>query len=385
MTTNAVTTNGTQTPASAVLPAVSRGGAAVPWATVLPLAAVLAYADGYWIVSERGAVGAIERTQEPFVSWLRESTLILPIFVAVVLAALTVALTRFGPTARGGRAVAATSLLVVAAGTAAGIAALAASAAYDYRLESDQLQLMNSMHGICVADCLAQAQQSTLSAQLKAVLIVSGFILATNLVLAGWVVALSGGRLHLTSTRRQSAIGPQHEARGRAQDLRLIVVGTLLGSAVIHAAVIPNHLAEWPAAAAFFILLSIAELVIGVLLLARANQTGLLVTAAAMSAGSLVIWCWSRAVGLPFGPAAGAPDAVGVADVVCSALEIVTIVVAVRILRNGSELRRRPAAIAHTRWLTLVAIIAATAIGIAGTAPGWFDGADSQSEMIMTN
>ncbi len=369
----------------AASPGALRSSGEVPWATVLPLAAVLAYADGYWIVSERGAVGAIERTQEPFVSWLRESTVLLPIFVLAVLAALTVALATFGPTVRCGRTVVATSLLVVAAGTVSGIAALSVSAAYDYRLESDQLQLMNSMHGICVGDCLAQAQQSTLSAQLKAVLIVSGFILATNLVLVGWAVALAGGRLPITSTRRRSSSKPQHQGGGLPQDLRLIVVSTLLGSAVIHAAVVPHHLAEWPAAAAFFMLLCIAECVVGGLLLARVGRNGPLVVAAAISAGALVIWFWSRTVGIPFGPAAGVTEAVGIADVICCVLEIVTLVVAVRILRRRYELHERSATISHTRWLIIVAIVAATVIGIAGTAPGWIDGPGSQSEMIMTN
>ena len=48
----------------------------VPWLTVVPLAAVLAYADGFWVIAMRGAAGAIERTQGPAAMWLRESTII---------------------------------------------------------------------------------------------------------------------------------------------------------------------------------------------------------------------------------------------------------------------------------------------------------------------
>jgi len=40
---------------------------------------------------------AIERTQGPFASWVRESTLNVPLFAFAVLAALTMALRRFGP------------------------------------------------------------------------------------------------------------------------------------------------------------------------------------------------------------------------------------------------------------------------------------------------
>src|SRR3954454_475705 len=94
------------------------GSQAVPWWTVVFLAVLMAYADGFWLISLRGAVGAIERTQEPFAAWLRESTAFLPVFVLAVLAALTLALRWLGP-APSRRRTAAAALLVVAAGTLA--------------------------------------------------------------------------------------------------------------------------------------------------------------------------------------------------------------------------------------------------------------------------
>ena len=78
----------------------ARARLAVPWLTVLPLAIVMAYADGFWMVALRGAVGAIERTQEPFTSWWRESTLGLPLYVFAVLGALMLAMRWFGPVLR---------------------------------------------------------------------------------------------------------------------------------------------------------------------------------------------------------------------------------------------------------------------------------------------
>jgi len=92
-------------PARDALPDSRRG---VPWKTVVTLAAVLAYADGYWLVSLRGAIGAIERTDHPFASWLRESTAVLPVFVFAVLAALTLALHWFSPRVGETRTVGAT-------------------------------------------------------------------------------------------------------------------------------------------------------------------------------------------------------------------------------------------------------------------------------------
>ena len=115
----------------------------------MTLAVVMTYADGYWLASLRGAVGAIERTQSPFASWLRESTVVLPVFVFAVLGALTLALRWFGPVAGRPRAVATTALLVVAAGTIVGLAAIVASSAYDYHLQSAQMRLMGVMHADC--------------------------------------------------------------------------------------------------------------------------------------------------------------------------------------------------------------------------------------------
>jgi glucan phosphoethanolaminetransferase (alkaline phosphatase superfamily) len=175
----------------------------VPWLTVVPLAVVLAYADGFWMISLRGAVGSIERTGEPFVSWLRESTLLLPVFVLAVLGALVLAARWFGPALRKPKTVVATALLVVAAGTLVGIAALAASAAYDYHLQSTQLQFMGSMRSMASMPAMAQEQeQASLGLQVRAVGLGSGILLVTNLVLVGWVVALKGGRLDVRTTRQ---------------------------------------------------------------------------------------------------------------------------------------------------------------------------------------
>src|SRR6185369_14479310 len=144
----------------------------VPWLTVVPLAVALAYADGFWLVALRGAVGSIERTGQPFASWLRESTLTLPMFVFAVLGALTAAARWFGPVVRKPKTIVVTALLVVAAGTLVGIAGLVASSAYDYHLQAIQLQLMDSMRSMPSMPSMgstAQQQQASLRLQVRAV------------------------------------------------------------------------------------------------------------------------------------------------------------------------------------------------------------------------
>jgi hypothetical protein len=188
-----------------------------PWLTVLAMAVVLAYGDGFWMTSLRGAVGSVERTQGPFATWLRESTLVLPVFIFAVLGALTLGTRLFGPVLRRPKTVVATAMLIVAAGTMVGIAEIAASSAYDYHLQSSQLELMESMRSTDSTGSMGsmdsmgsmgsteQQQQATLGLQVRAVGYGSGLLLVTNLVLVGWVLAIRGGRLDVVRMTRQRA------------------------------------------------------------------------------------------------------------------------------------------------------------------------------------
>jgi len=175
----------------------------VPWLAVV-----------YWIISLRGAAGAIERTQQPALTWLRESTLVLPIFVLAVLGALALAARWFGPVLHKSKTVVATALMVVVAGTLVGIGLLAASSAYDYHLQSDQLERMSSSmrhtsapgsflpQQDAQANFLAGRKQASLDLQVRVLGLGSPILLVTNLVLVGWVVALRGGRLDVSKTRQ---------------------------------------------------------------------------------------------------------------------------------------------------------------------------------------
>lgn len=348
---------------------LGEGQLSVPWSTILPLAVVLAYADGFWLVSLRGAVGAIERTQSPFATWLRESTLMLPVFVFAVLGALTLAQRRFGPVLRSSRTVVATALLVVVTGTVAGFVEMAASSAYDFSLQSAQLHLMQSLSHTTVGHL--QSQQATFWLQVRAVVYGSAILLATNVVLVGWVVALRGGRLNVSTPRphagssRTATAQVAGEQGSRVEDLRHLLAALLLGSALIHGSVVPEHLTVWGAAGAFFVVLVTGELAVAVALVVR-RQHAALFAAVVISIGPLTLWLYSRTIGVPFGQGAGV-EPVGLADSMACLLEIGTLIVAVVLLRRRAQLLRRPAASAHVGWLILVAVIAITAIGFAGT------------------
>ncbi len=357
---------------------VPQGRLGVPWLTAMPLAVVLAYADGFWMTSLRGAVGSIERTQGPFASWLRESTIVLPFFVLAVLGALTLALRLFGSELRRSTTVLATALLVVGSGTVVGIAEMAASSAYDYYLQSGQLQLMDAMRDTCAGGrCLAQEQQASLWLQVRAVGYGSGILLVTNLILVGWVVAIRGGRLNLSRT-----LAADQAHANRTDGSRLLLAAGLFGSAAIHAAVAPEHLSEWAAAGVFFLVLAAAQLAVAALLLVR-RQPVLLLAAALASLGPLALWLYARTVGMPFGPGAGVPERIGLADCAACVLQVSTLLAAVVLLRGRGRPRRRPTS-AHVTWLTLVAVTAVTVIGLAGSGLPWFeDFAGSGGQSVM--
>lgn len=332
--------------------------AEVPWLLVIALAATLAYVDGFWTTSLRGAVGAIERTQSPFASWLWESTLTIPMFAAAVLGALTLALRWFGPVPLRARTWIAVTLLIVAAGTLAGIAELAVSEAYDYRLQVTHLVAMSDT---CTGDCLAGQQRATLDLQLSALGYGAMLLLVSNLVLVLWVLALAGGRVAVATTRRR---GASATLRTRSHDLGLAVAFGLAGAGAVHLAVVPEHLEAWPAAAVFFVALALAQLATAFLALRRPRRAVWLV-AVGLSAATLVLWLVSRAVGLPFGPEAGAPEAVGLADLAAGTLEAVTLVTGAVLIRMR-DVEGRSLTAAHSGRLALTALVAVTVLGLGG-------------------
>lgn len=322
-----------------------------------------------------GAVGAIERTSAPFHSWLRESLLTLPVFVLAVLVALEFARRRFGSTLHRAGTVAVTLALVAAAGTVAGLGLLVANAAYDYHLQSIQLREMGTMGGKCLGECLAQQQQATLDLQVHAVLFGAALLLVTNLLLVAWVAALRGRRVQLSPTRdRVQGHGatPRFTVQQtRSNDLRLLAAAACVASAVVHAAVVPEHLTEWGAPGAFFVLLAAAELGTAVLVLLRRSRLAWL-AAAAVAAAPLPLWLFSRVVGMPFGPEPWTPEPIGLTDTMATLLELLALVVSLAALRSTDRVRR-PALSTHTRRLLVLAVLTLTAAGLAGTQLAWFD------------
>ena len=279
-----------------------------PWSTVLPLAVVAAYGSGFWLIVIRGAVGAIERTQAPFATWLEESTLLLPLYVFAVIAALTLALRWFGRGPWRAREVALTLLLVAVGATLAATVVQAVSAVFDYRLQTTQVTNMAAHMPLCGVRCIAEQQHAGLVLQLHALGLGSFVMLVSNVVLLAFVVGLRGGRLDLVSSHR-----PQERGAGRVahfDNVDRFLLATLLGAAAIHATVIRGHLTQWPLGGVAILLLMVAEVDAALLFLLRLRFMQVL-GAAAVSAVPLALWLYAHTAGLPFGPHAGAIQPLG--------------------------------------------------------------------------
>jgi hypothetical protein len=160
-------------------------------------------------------------------------------------------------------------------------------------------------------------------------------------------------------TRAPSTPVPQ---QGASEGVRVLLVATLLGGAVVHAAVVREHLDHWPAAGLFFVVLAVGGLIVGVALLSRVDNLRLL-AALAFTVGPMLVWLVSRTTGLPFGPEAGEPEPVGVTDTAACLLALAGAGAALILLRAANWLRGR-ALPAAARLVGLGLVVVVTVVGL---------------------
>ena len=154
-----------------------------------------------------------------------------------------------------------------------------------------------------------------------------------------------------------------------ADVLRLTAVFTLLGAAVIHASVTVEHFEEWVAAGVFFVVITVAEAGLGVLLVWTPRRALYLVVLA-LSAATVLVWAVSRTTGLPLGPEAGTPEGVGRPDTISTLFELVTVVVTLPLVVGLSRLPTlHPRS--NQRWvaIALVAALVLTLTTLAVASP----------------
>ena len=152
----------------------------VSWATIILFAVVISYVNGFWVTSLQITVGSLERSEPPFGRWLRDSSIMLPLYAAGVLVAVLLARRWFGRSKRTVVRAAGAGVLIVAVCTLVGIVEVANSAAYDYQLQTEHIELVDGLQprptrrrhpphaqtDACVGTCAAK--QSTLGLHVRA-------------------------------------------------------------------------------------------------------------------------------------------------------------------------------------------------------------------------
>ena len=174
------------------------------------LGVILAYADGYLLVALTGAVGAIQRTSQPFAAWLEESAILVPFFILTELLVLWMIRRRTGPVSRSWKSVVVAALLLAVGCTVTGVVAVAASAAYDFHLQTELIDfssrfsdqpgdpLIKAGSTVARGNCntmTCDEERFSLATDIRGVGIGVPILLGINLVLVAWVLAAFGGRL----------------------------------------------------------------------------------------------------------------------------------------------------------------------------------------------
>jgi len=129
-------------------------------------------------------------------------------------------------------------------------------------------------------------------------------------------------------------------------------------AALIHVMAASHHFAEWWLFGAGFVVMALLQGACA-LGLERSSRRLAPLAAVVVNAAIVLLWLWSRTLGLPFGPDAGEPEAIGIADALCTLTELVLIGGALALQRGASE-----------RWLSRWSL-AAVAFALAGAATGF--------------
>ena len=123
-------------------------------------------------------------------------------------------------------------------------------------------------------------------------------------------------------------------------------IAASLGAAAIHLALGPHHVEELGALGFGFYLAGILQAGFAVALVVGRHivrvPRALVVAGTGINAAILTAWVVSRVVGLPAGSQPWTPEAIGVADSVSAALEVLIVALGVVLLRRAPALADRP-------------------------------------------
>ena len=140
---------------------------------------------------------------------------------------------------------------------------------------------------------------------------------------------------------------------------------TSLAAGAIHFAVTGDHVQAGIAFGLFFAALAWAQVLWAVGILMMPTRL-LLAAGAAGNLAVVAIWVVSRTTGLPFGPAAGTAEPVGVADVAATTLELLIVTGAALLLSHRASVEGRRVRLSRAVPLSLAVMGVTSAVIFAG-------------------
>ncbi|MDQ6858397.1 MAG: hypothetical protein M3Z65_05315 [Chloroflexota bacterium] len=179
-------------------------------------------------------------------------------------------------------------------------------------------------------------------------------------LLAAAALLLTGGPILALAWRRRGrrqagAIPPSADPHGAVRSaIAALIAACSLGAGAIHIGVVGEHEGM---AAAFFIGIAAVQVVTGALWVRRPGPRLATVLTIA-NLGTIVVWAWSRSLGLPFLPEQ--PEPIGRADVIATVFEGV-VVLAIELWLVHERLPRRVVA----RLGAAAALVPVPALGLA--------------------
>lgn len=105
------------------------------------------------------------------------------------------------------------------------------------------------------------------------------------------------------------------------------LAGLSAAAGLVHLAVVPAHVAEWPAEGRAFAGLAVAQLALAVALVARPSRE-VLALALPVHGAAVAGWVWSRTAGFPFGPNPDVAEEVGWLDGLTTGAEVLAVLLA---------------------------------------------------------
>jgi hypothetical protein len=168
---------------------------------------------------------------------------------------------------------------------------------------------------------------------------------------------------------REESVQVETEVEAEPGVEKVLVTGMVLlsiGAAVIHFAVIAQHFDEWWLSGIFFVGVALFQLAWAVAVVLRPSRR-LYLAGAVVNALIVLTWIVSRTTGIPVGPGAGEPEAVGLPDVLATACEVLLVVAALALLARGSALRHplKARAAAIGTWVAAAAVVTLTGLALA--------------------